>query len=94
MRKWSIKELESIEADFMLIGALSIEDGIRGIAEDDAAWMAARINTREMHGNFYEARCDACGIEGARIMAFVDEYHDGMGTPLDLNVTYLCYMDR
>lgn len=94
MRKWSVKELESIENDFMLIGELAGEDGIRGIPDDDAAWLSARIHTREMHRTFGPGQCDACGITGTHLMTYVDEYHDGMGTPPDLSVTYLCSMDR
>lgn len=94
MRKWTVRELEGIEDDFMLIGELAHDDNIRGISEEDALWLSARIDTRSLNGTFGPGKCDACGIIGNQLKIFVDEYPDGFGSPPDISVTYLCFNDR
>ena len=99
MRKWSVAELERVEADILLVSAIVREDFVRTLnnpsslldSPADCDWLRERIEIREQHGRNDFQRCDGCSHGTAQIVrVVVSEYHDGMGAPSNLGISYVC----
>lgn len=95
MRKWSVRELESIEEDLFTLHGVSeeyahIEDFTWLDTPEDCKWLAERITIRASHGERVMGQCDGCPEGYSSVVTCVDEYPDDMGAPSTLGVSYLC----
>lgn len=99
MRKWNVAELDAIEHDIALMSAVIRDDFAVSLrnpsslldSEPDCAWLAERIGIREQHGTHVIERCDGCPDETKiPTVAIVTDYHDEMGAPSNLGISYLC----
>lgn len=91
MRKWTVRELERIESDIEMMAWMISDDREIGVPEYHAEWLRERVEIREQHSMSDYRRCDGCSNETAQIVVtIVDEYHDEMGAPSNLGISYVC----
>lgn len=98
MRKWSVKELDSIETDIAMIRVIMEDDRRFGYgylhlldSVADCAWLEQRVSIRAEHGTRTIGRCDGCSHgDNVPVVVVVDEYHDEMGAPSNLGISQVC----
>lgn len=99
MREWTVAQLERIESDILLVSAIVREDFALSLnnpsslldSPADCEWLRERIEIRAQHGMSSMNYCDGCpDIGKTPTVAVVSEYHDSMGAPSTLGISYVC----